>query len=346
MCVRYHGSAAGGLGSDPISTEWKTAIVVDSCPDCKKGDLDFGAKKDGRWGIEWYAIPCPVGTSNVQYAFEGSNKWYLKVQVRNTLVPVKAVAICTQGTQCKALTRANDNHFLAQGAGFSTPFPVNLELRLKSVTDEVVMDTISVPNLGAATSASPITGTVQFTNAPGSIRGKRGFSTRGTVQFRNAPGSIREGSSTADTASDLYYAYYVVNDPNLNLPSDDTDNELLNGSVRKCDLASSTRCGPQNGGKICDASEHAEPLYCSQFGWCGAGVRYMYEEHSDYDSSALEKCGGLVHQGEDCWHHCENQSGICSWCGSGKCCRQGFQGDNGCCAKEEGGATHHECVSR
>eukprot|EP00397_Hematodinium_sp_SG-2012_P065586 GEMP01095763.1.p1 GENE.GEMP01095763.1~~GEMP01095763.1.p1 ORF type:complete len:171 (+),score=37.37 GEMP01095763.1:22-534(+) len=92
MCVRYHGSAAGGLGSDPISTEWKTAIVVDRCPECKKGDLDFGAKKDGRWGIEWYAIPCPVGSSKVQYAFEGSNKWYLKLQVRNTLVPVDITA--------------------------------------------------------------------------------------------------------------------------------------------------------------------------------------------------------------------------------------------------------------
>eukprot|EP00397_Hematodinium_sp_SG-2012_P048331 GEMP01055325.1.p1 GENE.GEMP01055325.1~~GEMP01055325.1.p1 ORF type:complete len:259 (+),score=61.83 GEMP01055325.1:455-1231(+) len=199
MCVRYHGSAAGGLGSDPISTEWKTAIVVDRCPECKKGDLDFGAKKDGRWGIEWYAIPCPVGSSKVQYAFEGSNKWYLKLQVRNTLVPVKEVAIC-QGTQCKALTRTADNHFLAQGAGFSKPFPDDLKLRLTSMTDEVVMDTIRVTNPEEATHARPIAGTVQFTKAPGSIREKHGSSTTDTTAGGANTGSASTGGG-ANTKS-------------------------------------------------------------------------------------------------------------------------------------------------
>ena len=39
---------------------------------------------DGRWDIEIRAVQCPVGTSAIQYWLQGSNAWYLKLQVRNT----------------------------------------------------------------------------------------------------------------------------------------------------------------------------------------------------------------------------------------------------------------------
>ena len=47
------------------------------------GDLDFFIDGDGRWEIEYQAVQCPVGQTGLQYWFQGSDGWYLKVQTRN-----------------------------------------------------------------------------------------------------------------------------------------------------------------------------------------------------------------------------------------------------------------------
>ena len=45
--------------------------------------MDFAENKDGRWDISIQAVQCPVGDNKLQYAFQGSNPWYLKLQVSN-----------------------------------------------------------------------------------------------------------------------------------------------------------------------------------------------------------------------------------------------------------------------
>ena len=51
----------------------------------------------------------------------------------------------------------------------------------------------------------------------------------------------------------------------------------------------------------------------------------------------------LMHKGEDCWKDC-GKSGPCSWCGTGKCCRQGYNGGENGCAVDEGGQDKHVCI--
>ena len=38
---------------------------------------------DGRWDVQIQALQCPVGNLKLEYKFQGSNPWYLKIQVRN-----------------------------------------------------------------------------------------------------------------------------------------------------------------------------------------------------------------------------------------------------------------------
>ena len=38
---------------------------------------------------------------------------------------------------------------------------------------------------------------------------------------------------------------------------------------------------------------------------------------------------GIVNEGIACFDQCNNNFGFCAFCGSGKCCRDGYQG-NGC----------------
>ena len=47
------------------------------------GALDLAENGDGRWRIEIQAIQCPVGNGKIEYKFQGSNPWYLKLQIRN-----------------------------------------------------------------------------------------------------------------------------------------------------------------------------------------------------------------------------------------------------------------------
>ncbi len=52
------------------------------------GALDQASVGDGRWTIAWTPVQCPVGTaqgaSTFFYSFQGSNYWYLKLQIANT----------------------------------------------------------------------------------------------------------------------------------------------------------------------------------------------------------------------------------------------------------------------
>eukprot|EP00929_Paragymnodinium_shiwhaense_P021731 TRINITY_DN1409_c0_g1_i4.p1 TRINITY_DN1409_c0_g1~~TRINITY_DN1409_c0_g1_i4.p1 ORF type:complete len:1269 (-),score=397.31 TRINITY_DN1409_c0_g1_i4:270-4076(-) len=47
--------------------------------------------------------------------------------------------------------------------------------------------------------------------------------------------------------------------------------------------------------------------------------------------------------GEDCYEPCHGKAGICAWCGSGACCREGFEEDPVECYGA-GGKEHHECI--
>lgn len=72
------------LAANPVPQQTQYAIVGDLCPECSAGDLDQATAGDGRWKISWYPVQCNVGESNFIYSFQGSNPYYLKLQVANT----------------------------------------------------------------------------------------------------------------------------------------------------------------------------------------------------------------------------------------------------------------------
>jgi expansin len=88
MCLQMTGDGTG-LGLDPINGTY--IVYVDNlCPECHTGDLDLGQfpPGDGRWNIQWVAVPCPGNIGALQYMGQGSHEWYIKLQVRNHYVPV------------------------------------------------------------------------------------------------------------------------------------------------------------------------------------------------------------------------------------------------------------------
>jgi len=156
-CLEVWGNGQGA-GANPIIGPYRV-FVADECPTCKSGDLDFSVPGDGRWNIQWYAVDCNP-TGSVQYMFQGSNQYYIKLQVRNTVVPIQSVQV-KQGGQWIILQRTSDNFFVNPGntpsGGYTFPMPVSFT----SIDQQTLMD--SIPSL----QNSVIQGNVQFNNFQG-----------------------------------------------------------------------------------------------------------------------------------------------------------------------------------
>ncbi|KAK9841973.1 hypothetical protein WJX81_002137 [Elliptochloris bilobata] len=141
MCVAYRGTGQGA-GADPVPVDGlQYALVTDLCPECAHGALDQASFGDGRWGIAWTPVQCPVGTgqdtSHFFYSFQGSNPWYLKLQIANTRVPVRAASIMgPKGWE--AMQRSTDNYFLARGGVYQFPTAI----RLTSILGDTVTDSV------------------------------------------------------------------------------------------------------------------------------------------------------------------------------------------------------------
>ncbi len=150
--------------------------------ECKKGDLDLNRPGDGRWRGSWTPVECAVGDSKFQYAFEGSNPFYLKVRVLNARVPTHTMTAIIAGKP-QNMTPTQDNAFLLTGGGpFSFPLPV----QLTSVQGSTVTDTIPRGPTGTAQGSAqyPPTGLdkVDTTSSTGaSVQGE----TVGSVQTCN-----------------------------------------------------------------------------------------------------------------------------------------------------------------
>ncbi len=54
------------------------------CPECAFGDIDINSRGDGRWKVEWYAVPCNVGDSNLRYDIVVSSYYWFSLVVSNT----------------------------------------------------------------------------------------------------------------------------------------------------------------------------------------------------------------------------------------------------------------------
>jgi len=49
--------------SEKVPAFWQYGVVDNECPECLKGSLDLSRSYDvgdGRWDVEWFAVPCNV----------------------------------------------------------------------------------------------------------------------------------------------------------------------------------------------------------------------------------------------------------------------------------------------
>lgn len=96
--------------------------VVDQCPECLTGDLDLSPAAfaaianpiDGRVAISWHRIECPV-VGNVDYRFQGSNDYYVKLQALDHKVGVTGMELKSNGAAAfSPMARTDDNFFVQQ----------------------------------------------------------------------------------------------------------------------------------------------------------------------------------------------------------------------------------------
>ncbi|WP_322748466.1 MULTISPECIES: expansin EXLX1 family cellulose-binding protein [unclassified Frankia] len=107
--------------------------IVDRCPECKPGDIDFSPEAfatiadpvAGRVPISWQLIS-PANIGNLQYRIkEGSSAYWLAIQPRNHRNPVVSLEISVNGIW-QALPREQYNYFLAPNGLGAGPFTVRV----------------------------------------------------------------------------------------------------------------------------------------------------------------------------------------------------------------------------
>jgi len=160
-CLNVTGSGQGS-GATPIKGSF-LAYANNLCPSCAAGGLDMGMSGDGIWDISWFVVPCPA-PGNVQYFFQGTGYYYIKLQVRNTVVPVYQLSV-EQGGTFVALVPTADGFFASPGSAITFPMTYPMTIQVTSVLGDTFTDSIQAFDNGAA-----IAGNHQFpgTTAPSS----------------------------------------------------------------------------------------------------------------------------------------------------------------------------------
>ena len=160
----YAGSATCGACIEVKGPSGTVNVrVVDSCPGCKKGDVDLSkqafekiaALSKGRVPIAWSIVTCPVQGPVAYRIKEGSSKFYTAIQVRNHKVPVTKLEYQKAGAFVD-IPRKTYNYFVAdKGVGDQ---PNGLVVRVTASNGATLIDTLP----GTITPGALIPGKAQF----------------------------------------------------------------------------------------------------------------------------------------------------------------------------------------
>lgn len=143
----YHGSLMCGAYLRVTGSKGTfTAIVTDLCPECPRGNLDFTQPSlialegtfDGRHPVSWRLLSPPL-SGPVRYRFQGSNPWYIKVQLRNHRNPIFRVELRRPDGSYLALNRTEDNFFTSAGTAFLGPVE-RITLRVTDIFGNQLID--------------------------------------------------------------------------------------------------------------------------------------------------------------------------------------------------------------
>ncbi len=229
--------------------------------ECKVGDLDLDRGGDGRWNIEWMPIQCAVGNTSFQYAYEGSNSFFIKLKVLNTRVPVETVQMKV-GDDYIGMMRSRDNAFIMSTGG---PFVYPLRLRLTSIDGDIVEDSLLSGPTGTVQGASqfPVKTDLVSVNTTSTSSGVSTEGAAGPVSVCNVtleaysacggsnvgsgdaqiPGSCcPDGFSCVRQASNRYYWQCV---PDTTVPSEESVPQTSASQSKICALFKSILTLPQ-----------------------------------------------------------------------------------------------------
>ena len=141
----WAGSGYCGACADVTGPKGSVRIrIVDLCPECQSGDLDFSQQAfakiaevaAGRVAITWTFVACDVsGPVNYRYK-DGSNQWWTAVQVFNSRLPVTKLEYSSDGSSWNPTARQDYNYFLAE-SGFG-PNPV--QVRITAIDGQTLTD--------------------------------------------------------------------------------------------------------------------------------------------------------------------------------------------------------------
>jgi len=108
--------------------------IVDQCPECAPGDIDLSLqaferispRAAGRVAIRWHYEPCPVRGGVIYHFKDGSNPWWVAIQVRNHRRPVAKLEAKGDDGSFRELTRVDYNYFVADDGLGEGPFTFRL----------------------------------------------------------------------------------------------------------------------------------------------------------------------------------------------------------------------------
>ena len=157
----YDGSAACGACvavEGPAGTI--VVRIVDQCPGCDPGDVDLSEQAfaaiaplaKGRVPITWHYVPCDVA-GPLRYRFkEGSNAWWVGIQVRNHRHGIARLEARQPDGAWAEINRASYNYFVDSTGLGAGP----LTLRVTDVHGFTVEDTVELGDAVERTSASQL----------------------------------------------------------------------------------------------------------------------------------------------------------------------------------------------
>ncbi len=132
----YAASAACGACVHAVGPKGEVDVqIVDECPGCSRGDLDFSPQAfervarmaDGRVPITWRYVPCPV-SGPIRYHFkEGSSRWWTAVQVRNHRHRIQALSWRKADGTLEAIEREDYNYFVVRNGMGVGPYELHVD---------------------------------------------------------------------------------------------------------------------------------------------------------------------------------------------------------------------------
>ena len=111
-----------------------TVKVVDRCPECAPGDVDFSPEAfdlianrvDGRVPISWHLVSAPGSVGSLSFVVkDGSNPWWIAFQVRDHANIVTTLEAQVAGAWVP-LERQQYNYFLAPSGLGTGPFALRV----------------------------------------------------------------------------------------------------------------------------------------------------------------------------------------------------------------------------